>query len=418
MSVLDRVLDVRPLRTSPAFRRLWVSTSFSSFGFQLAVVAVLAQSWDLTGDPVAVGAVGLAQALPMVVGGLVGGVLADALDRRRLVLATTAGQVLGAAGLAAQAFAQLGSFSLLLALVGLQSACAALGAPARRTFVVTLLPERQVGAGLALSNLSFQAAMLVGPALGGLVTGAWGPGACYAADATSLVIAAYGVLRLPAMRPSGGTTRVRPATVVQGLTFAARTPVVAGAFLTDVCATVLAMPIALFPALNDERFGGDPRTLGFFLSAIAVGGLTAGFLSGSFTRLRRLGVVQLVAAAVWGVALVGFGFATPLWLALACLAVAGAADTVSVVTRGALVQLATPDSHRGRVSGVEFVVGAGLPDLGNFRAGAVAGITTPAFAAVSGGLLCLVGLGVVATGNKPLRRFRTEEPAEEPDPVG
>ncbi len=417
MSVLERVLDVRPLRTSPAFRRLWVSTSFSTIGHQLAVVAVLAQSWKLTGDPVAVGAVGLAQALPMLVGGLVGGVFADALDRRGLVLATTAGQVVAAAGLAAQAFAQLGSFPLLLVLVGLQSGCAALGAPARRTFVVTLLPAQQVGAGLAWTNLSFQAAMLVGPALGGVVTAAWGSGACYAADAASLVIAAYGVLRLPSMRPAG-ETRVRPRTVVRGLTFVARTPVVAGAFLTDVCATVLAMPIALFPALNDERFAGDPKTLGLFLSAIAVGGLAAGFLSGSFTRLRRLGIVQLVAAAVWGVALTGFGLATPLWLALACLAVAGAADTVSVVSRGALVQLATPDSHRGRVSGVEFVVGASLPDLGNFRAGAVAGVASPAFAAVSGGLLCLVGLGALAVGNRSLRRFRTGAPEQELDPVG
>jgi hypothetical protein len=416
VSLLERVFDIRPLRTNPAFRRLWVSTSCSSFGYQLATVAVLAQSWQLTGDSVAVGLVGLVQALPMVVGGLAGGVLADALDRRGLVLVTTAGQVVAASGLAAQAFAQLDSFALLLTLVGVQSGCAALGAPARRTFVVTLLPEQQVSAGLALSNLSFQAAMLVGPALGGVAIATWGPGACYAADAGSLVIAAYGVLRLPAMRPTGGT-RVRPGTVVQGLTFVARTPVIAGAFLTDVCATVLAMPIALFPALNDERFSGDPRTLGWFLSAVAVGGLVAGFLSGSFTRSRRLGVVQLVAAAVWGLALVGFGLATPLWLALACLAVAGAADTVSVVSRGALVQLATPDSHRGRVSGVEFVVGASLPDLGNFRAGAVAGATSPAFAAVSGGLLCLGGLGALAVGNKSLRRFRAETSDREPDPV-
>lgn len=417
MSALDRVLDVRPLRTSPGFRRIWVSTTFASFGHQLALVAVLAQSWQLTGDPVAVGAVGLAQAVPMVAGGLVGGVLADVFDRRRLVLATTAGQIVAATGLAAQAFAHLGSFSLLLLLVGLQSGCASLGAAARRTFFAALLPEHQVSAGLALANISFQAAMLVGPALGGVVTAEWGPSACYAADAGCLLVAAYGVLRLPAMRPAGGT-RVRPATVVQGLTYVVRAPVLAGAFLTDVFATVLAMPIALFPALSAERFAGDPKTLGWFLSAIAVGGLAAGLLSGSFTKLRRLGVVQLVAAAVWGVALLGFGLATPLWLALVCLAVAGAADTVAVVSRGALVQLATPDSHRGRVSGVEFVVGAALPDLGNFRAGAVAGVTSPAFAAVSGGLLCLVGLGALAAGNTSLRRFEAGSPTQEPDPVG
>lgn len=415
MTLAAGLLDVRPLRSSSAFRRLWVSTSCATLGHQLAVVAVLAQVWNLTGSSVAVGAIGLAQAVPMVVCGLLGGALADGFDRRGLVLVTTAGQVLAAVGMAVQAFAGVGSFALVLALVATQCAFAGVGAAARKTFVVTLLPASQVGAGLALSNLSFQAAMLAGPALGGLVTAAWGPGACYTADAASLGIAAYGVLRLPPMRPANDGERPGPRAILRGLAFIRRTPVVAGAFATDVVATVLAMPIALFPALNDERFDGDPQTLGLFLSAVAAGGMVAGFASGSFARARRLGALQLAAAAVWGVALTGFGLAEPLWLALACLAVAGAADTVSVVTRGALVQLATPDSHRGRVSGVEYVIGASGPDLGNLRAGVVAGFTSPAFAAVSGGLLCLAGLAALAAGNGPLRRFGGER---QPDPVG
>jgi hypothetical protein len=191
---------------------------------------------------------------------------------------------------------------------------------------------------------------------------------------------------------------------VAGWRFIAGRPVLTGAFLTDVLATVLAMPIALFPVVNAERFGGGPQTLGLFLSAIAVGGITAGLASGAVTRTPRPGAVMLAAAGLWGLALAAFGLAPSVWLALGCLAVAGAADTVSVISRGALVQLATPDAYRGRVSAVEHVVGIAGPDLGNFRAGVVAGVTSAGVAAVSGGLLCVLGIAAVAATNPALRR--------------
>jgi predicted MFS family arabinose efflux permease len=398
------LLDTRPLRSSPPFRRVWVGSCLSTVGGQIAVVAVLHQTWELTASPVAVGAIGLAQAVPMIVFGQVGGALADAVDRRRLVLLTTLGQILVAGLLAAQAFAGLGSLAVLLALVAVQSACNALGAPARRTFAARLLPADQVGAGLALANLSFQGAMLVGPAIAGIVAAGWGVGACYAVDALTFLAALYGVVRLPPLPPDGAVARPGLRSVVAGWRFIAGRPVLAGAFLTDLLATVLAMPIALFPVVNAERFGGGPQTLGLFLSAIAVGGITAGLASGAVTRARRPGLVMLAAAAVWGLALAAFGVAPSLWLVLGCLAVAGAADTISVISRAALVQLVTPDAYRGRVSAVEDVVGMAGPYLGNFRAGLVAGMTSAGFAAVSGGLLCVLGIAAVAATNAALRR--------------
>ena len=186
---------------------------------------------------------------------------------------------------------------------------------------------------------------------------------------------------------------------------------------TDLSATLLAMPIALFPLVNEIRFGGDPQTLGLFLSAVAVGGITAGLLSGTVTRRRRAGLVQLAAAAVWGLALAGFGLAGPLWLALGCLAVAGAADTVSVVTRSALVQLETPDAYRGRVSSVEHVIGVAGPELGNFRGGLLASATSASFSLVFGGLSALLAIAAVAAANAPLRAYRTPAAAE-PTPHG
>ncbi|SDY04675.1 Predicted arabinose efflux permease, MFS family [Saccharopolyspora shandongensis] len=410
MSLADRLLDTRPLRTSAAFRRLWAGSVLSALGGQLTVVAVLFQMWELTGSALAVGAIGLVQSIAMVFFGVLGGALADAVDRRRLVLITTVVQLLAAGLLAVHAASGAASMWGLLALTALQTAGSGLGAPARKTFVVRLLPADQVGAGIALTNLAFQAAMLIGPAIAGVVVGQWGVGACYLLDALTFAAALYGVQRLPAMRPQGETARPGARAIWEGCRFITGKPLLHGALLSDVLATVTAMPMALFPLINSERFGGHPETLGLFFSAVAVGGLAAGAASGMVTRARRPGAVMLAAAGAWGLALAGFGLAQPLWLALTCLAAAGAADTTSVITRGAIVQLATPDSHRGRVSAVDHIVGVSGPDLGNFRGGLVADATSAAFAAFSGGVLCVVGIVVLALTNRSLRRFETTAP--------
>jgi predicted MFS family arabinose efflux permease len=173
------------------------------------------------------------------------------------------------------------------------------------------------------------------------------------------------------------------------------------------------MPIALFPVLNDQRFGGDPQTLGLFLSAIAVGGIAAGLTSGLVTRARRPGLVSLTAAAAWGVALAAFGLVDALVPTLACLAVAGAADTIAVISRGTLIQLATPDPYLGRVSSLENVVGVAGPGIGNARAGAVAGLTSASTAAITGGLACTLVVAALAVTNPALRRWRHQD--AEPD---
>ncbi|MET7861370.1 MFS transporter [Streptomyces sp. NPDC005318] len=405
-----RFLDTRPLRSSRPFRDLWVGSSASQLGGQIATVAVLAQVWDLTGSPVGTGAIGLATGLPLVLFGLLGGTLADAVDRRAVVRATTAGQLLAAAGLCAQALADNRNVLLLLVLVAMGAACGALGAPSRRTFPVRLLPADQVAAGLALTNVSFQAAMLAGPALAGMIITYGGFPAAYAAQALAAVVSVLAVVRLPAMRPESADAAVRRRPERGGWRVVLRRPTLWGSMATDLSATLLAMPIALFPLVNEIRFDGNPQSLGLFLSAVAVGGIAVGLLSGTVTRWRRGGLVQLIAAAVWGLALAGFGLAGPLWLALGCLAVAGAADTVSVVTRSALVQLETPDAYRGRVSSVEHVIGVAGPELGNFRGGLLASATSAPFALVVGGLSATLAIGAVAATNSSLRAYRTPTP--------
>ncbi|MFF1255577.1 MFS transporter [Streptomyces sp. NPDC058321] len=410
-----RFLDTRPLRGSRPFRDLWIGTSTSQLGGQIATVAVLAQVWELTGSTVGTGAIGLATGLPMVLFGLLGGTLADSVDRRALVRATTTGQLLVAAGLSAQAVAGNRNVFLLLALVAAGTACGALGAPARRTFPVRLLPADQVAAGLALTNVSFQVAMLAGPALAGLIIARWDLSAAYAAQAVATLVSVLAVLRLPAMKPGGTDAKVsRRRPERGGWRIVLRRPTLWGSMATDLSATLLAMPIALFPLVNEIRFDGNPQTLGLFLSAVAVGGIAAGLLSGMVTRWRRGGLVQLCAAAVWGLALAGFGLSEPLWPALGCLAVAGAADTVSVVTRSALVQLETPDAYRGRVSSVEHVIGVAGPELGNFRGGLMASATSAPFTLVTGGLSATLAVAALAATNASLRAYRTPPTPDEP----
>lgn len=403
----NRWMDVRPLRASPTFRRLWIGTSLQSLGRQITVIAVLYQVWEVTGSSFWVGFVGLVYAVPTIVLTLIGGSLADVVDRKKLILWTTCGALFASVLLALQAASNLTSLPLLLGLVCLQTAFTSLGSPARRTVVVRILPQDQVGAGIALSHISFQASMLIGPALAGLLIAWVGLTACYAIEALCFGAALYGIAGLPSLRPIDQLGKAGVSAIIDGMRFIRKSPPLSGSFLSDLAATLLAMPIALFPAMNEERFAGSPETLGLFLSAIAVGGIAASALSGLITSHSRPGIIQLGAAAAWGAALAAVGLVDGLLPTLLFLAAAGAADTIAVISRGTLLQLATPDNYRGRVSAVENVVGIAGPELGNFRAGIVASIASPAVSLTSGGILCVIAIASIAARNKPLTRYRT-----------
>lgn len=405
------LIDTRPLRESPEFRRLWMGSGLSAVGSQMTVFAVALQVYTLTHESIAVGGVGLATALPAIAFGLFGGSLADAMDRRRLVIAMTTLQALISAVFAAQAFAGVDQLWLLYALVAASSVVGSVNVPARRTFLARLLPLERVPAGAALNMLSMHGALTIGPAVAGVIAGAWGLKVCYIVDAVSFGAALYGVGRLPAMPPQGGASRPGVRAVADGLRFIRANRVVVGAFLADMSATVLAMPIALFPAINAAHFGGSPRTLGLLTTAVAIGGIIGSSLSGPVGHVSRQGRAMLVAGAIWGAALAGFGLAHSLWLAFLLLVIAGVADVISVVFRTTMVQVITPDRLRGRVSAAEYVVGMAFPQLGNFRAGAVASAISPEFSAVSGGLSAVVGAGVIALAVPALVRYQVSRPS-------
>ncbi|MFI6011285.1 MFS transporter [Streptomyces sp. NPDC051243] len=403
MSLARTLIDVRPLRTSPVFRRLLIGRTVSVLGSFMTMVTVMYQVWDMTHSAVWSGAVGLAQVVPMVGVGLFAGSWVDRGDRRRIFLVATVGQAVFVLLLAVQGFTGGVPVAGILALVAAGSCFGAVGGPAAGVFVPRLLPKEQVAAGLALNQVTGQAMMLLGPALGGLFLGWFGIGVCYLLDALSFGLAFYGAFGLPALPPEGEPARAGLRGVLDGLRFLAGHRVVRGALITDLAATILSMPVSLFPLVNAERFGGSPRTLGLFLSALAVGGVTATALSGAVTRLGRPGLVMLCGSATWGVALALFGLMTDPWVGLGLLVVAGAADALAVVSRSTIVQTRTPDALLGRVTAAEQIVGQGGPHLGNLRGGVVAGWSSGATALVTGGLLCVLAVAYVGTSTPELR---------------
>lgn len=403
MSLSRTFIDVRPLRTSRVFRRLLIGRTVSTLGGFMTMVTVMYQVWDMTRSTVWTGAVGLAQALPMIGFGLFAGAWADRADRRRVYLLGTAGCAVCSLLLAVQGFTGHVPVAVVLALVAAQSSFAAIGAPASGVFVPRLLPKDQVAAGLALNQVTGQAMMLLGPAVAGVVLGWWGIGVCYLLDALSFAASFYGAFGLPPLPPEGEPSRAGLHGVLDGLRFLAGHKAVRGALITDLAATVLAMPVSLFPLINAERFGDDPRTLGLFLSALAVGGVAATALSGPVTRLARPGPVMLCGAAGWGAALSCFGLMTSPWAGLGLLALAGAADATSVVSRSTIVQTRTPDALLGRVTAAEQIIGQAGPNLGNLRGGLIAGWTSGATALVTGGLLCVLAVTCVGASTPELR---------------
>jgi MFS family permease len=416
MAVRHALVDVTPLR-EPAFRRLWIGRSVSGVGSQMTIVAVMFQVWQRTHSTVWTGAVGLAQAVPVITLGLFAGAYVDRVDRRRLYLITTTGQAVCSVLLAVQGlFAHMPVISVL-ALVAAQGCFGATGGPAARTFIPRLLPPDRVAAGLALDRIAFQASMLVGPALGGLAIGAFGVGGCYLIDAVTFGAGFYGAFGLPAMSPRGATARPGARGVLDGLSFLMHNAPVRAALLTDLATTLLSFPISLFPLINAERFGNNPRTLGLFLTAIAVGGTIASVFAGTFTRTGRPGTAMLVGSATWGVALALFGAVPNAWIGLGLLVVAGAADTVAVVSRSTIAQLSTPDALRGRVAAAEQTVGQAGPDIGNLRAGLIAQATSGVAALVSGGLLCIAAVTLIGATTPALRRFTPATAPAELEPA-
>jgi MFS family permease len=384
--------DVTPLRVSADYRRLWFGLTVGQLGQQMTTVAVIIQIYRLTGSSFAVGLVGIFAVVPLIVFGLYGGAVADAVDRRKLGLVASMGLWLLSIVLAIQAFAALDSVALLYGVVAVQSACYAVNNPARSAIIPRLLPPDMMPAANALSIASFNLGFTVGPLVGGVVIGWLGLAAAYTVDCVTFTAALYALWRLPPIPPQGELRRAGLSSVLEGLRYLRTRPNVLMTFLVDLCAMVLAQPRALFPAIALSFYGGGTSTVGLLAASPAIGALVAVAMSGWVGRIRRQGLAIMLCVIGYGAAVAGVGLTRTLWMGVLLLAVSGAADMVSSVYRNTILQVATPDEMRGRLQGVFIVVVAGGPRLGDFIAGSAATLTTETIAIVAGGVACMVGV--------------------------
>ena len=399
-------IDVEPLRHVD-FRRLWLGNSLGMVGFQLTAVAVPVQVFELTGSSFWVGMLGLVGLVPLVAFGLWGGAVADAVDRRLLLLASSLLLWACTGGLLAASLLGLASLPLLLGLVAVQAAGFAVASSTRGAIVPRVLPEPLVPAANTLSFTAGNVALVLGPLLAGLILARWSFATAYAADLAVFTVALYAALRLPPLPPIGHTTTPGLRSVVDGLAFIATRPVLLLSFAVDIAAMVLAMPRALFPETAAQL--GGRGAVGWLYAAIAIGAVLAGLSSGWIGRVRRQGVALVAAVIAWGLAVAAAGLARSLWPMVLLLAVAGAADLVSAVYRQTILQTYAPDEMRGRMQGVFIVVVAGGPRLGDLRAGATAAAFGVTVSWVGGALLAtvLVSLALLVPS---LRRYDARAP--------
>lgn len=403
--------DISPLREHPDFRRLWFGNTVSYIGQQMTAMAVALQVYAITGSSFYVGLVGLCSLVPLIVFGLYGGAVADAVDRRRLGLVTALGATLCSAVLAGAAFGHLRSVGLLYAVVALQAVCFAMNSPARSSMIPRLLPPERLPAANALASLAGGVGQMAGPMLGAVLVGAWGYQAAYGVDVLAFTASLYAMWRLPTMLPGAGdgAARRRPS-VMEGLRYLAARPNLRTTFVSDLAAMVLAQPRVLFPAVAGLWFGGGTGTVGLLAAAPAVGALLGSVFSGWLGRVKRQGLAVLVAVGSWGAAVAVFGLTRDLWLGLFFLALAGCADTVSMVFRNTMLQSAAPDDMRGRLQGVFLVVVVGGPRLGDFLAGSTADLFTPTVAVVGGGLACIAAISLIALFQRGFLHYDARRP--------
>lgn len=409
--------DTRPLRI-PDFRRIYIGQGISLLGSQLTIVAVPFQVYVMTGSSAAVGLVSLAQLIPLLVGSLVGGTVADAVDRRKLMLFSQLALAVTSVGLAVNASLPEPILWPVVVWSAIAAGLSGFERPARSASIPAIVGLDMFPAAHALWQVMFQVGVLAGPAVAGLLLAGAGLQIVYWVDAATFVVAFFYALRLSPLKPAGPLVRPSIGAIGEGLRYAVTKPELRGVFLVDLAAMVLAMPRALFPALGLMVFGG-PAAVGFLYAGFGAGALLGAVFSGSVGTVVRPGRATLWCVAIWGVAMAAFGVTTWLPLALAFLAVAGAADVFSAVFRNTILQFSIPDSMRGRMSSVQLAVVTGGPRLGDFRAGGMAALGGVAFSVVTGGIACVVAVGALALWVPALRRWELSsahriesEPAE------
>jgi MFS family permease len=413
------LIDLTPVRRSPQLRRLVAGQLLTTLGGQFTTVAVPFQVYALTRSSLDVGLVSLAQVVPLVVGALLGGSLADAIDRRTLVLVSQSLTALSSAGLAINAIGRPALWPLFV-MPAVAAGTMAATESGQSAILPNLIRRSEMASTNALFQALFQLGVVVGPAIAGLLLAGAGVRFVYWIDVAGLVGAIWTTFLIGPQRPPV-SSRHTPGfrSIVEGFGYLRGRQVLKGAYLIDINAMVFGMPRALFPALAVTVFGGGARTLGFLYAAPGAGALLGAAMTGWVHRVRRQGRAVIIAVLVWGAAITCFGLvrwlpaAVMLPAALVLLAVAGYADVISAVFRSTIIQLAAPEELRGRLMGTQMAAVTGGPRVGDTESGAVAAAFGVTASVVSGGLACLAGALLLAW---KLPEFSRYEPVDQPEP--
>jgi len=406
-------IDTTPLRERP-FRRLWSGQAITVVGTQMTLVVVPFQVFQVTRSSLMVGLTSIVALVPLIVFGLLGGAIADTVDRRKLLLFTSGSTAVASALLFAQSLLPgPGHLSVLWVLTAVESALTAINSPTRSASIPALVGQPKIAAANALNMTVQQVGVIVGPLVAGFLIGAGGLPFTYAIDACGFLLALVLLRGLPPLPPGGTARRLHFGAafrgVGEGFAFLRTQPVLLMTFVVDLFAMVFGWPRAVIPQLAETTFAHSMNSFGWLSAGVSIGALLMGLVSGWVTRLDRQGAAVLVAICVWGVSVALFGLSGSLFWAVFWLAVAGAGDLVSAVLRTSMLQVAAPDDMRGRMQGVFIVVVAGGPRLGDLRSGALAASFGVPVTMASGGVVILVAMAVVAVVVPSFRKFRASQ---------
>jgi MFS family permease len=371
------------------FRLLWLGQIVSVTGSQMQLVAISWHVWLLTRSALALGLIGLFRGGPIIVCSLLGGVVADTVDRRRLMMATQSVMLVSAAGLMTVTIAGLRHVWPIYLLTAVAASASAFDTPARQALMPRLVPKRDFPNAVSISLIVFQISMIAGPSLAGFILASHGPAIVYGANALSFLAVIFALI---AMHTSGQPdvaetkTTVSWAAMREGLGFVRRSPVIVQTMTLDFAATFFASASALLPIFADKVLNVGAHGYGFLAAAPATGAILTGVVMARIGTFRRQGKLVIVSVAIFGLATIGFGVSRIFWLSLLMLALTGASDTVSTVLRQTIRQLSTPDHLRGRMTSVNMVFFMGGPQLGELEAGAVAALIGAPLSVVIGGI--------------------------------
>ena len=399
------------------FRLLWLGQLISFSGSMMQNAAILWHVSLLVPDDkkgLALGMVGLVRVLPILGFSLLSGVVADAMDRRRLMLFTQVGMALSAAALAAIAFLGVKSLWPIYLLAALGTSFGSFDGPARNALIPSLVPREHLPNALGMNTIMFQLASVLGPSLGGVVIATLGVPWVYLLNALSFLVVIWALIAMRGVPQRSAQERAELSlkAAADGLRFVFKNPLIRSTMLLDFFATFFSSATALLPIFAQDILHVGAHGYGWLYAAPAVGAILTGVVLVRWVEyIKRRGAVLLWAVVVYGLATVGFGLSRWFWLTFFFLAVTGAADMVSAVLRNIVRQLATPDHLRGRMTSVNMVFFLGGPQLGEMEAGLVAqGFGAPV-SVISGGVACLAATGWMAAATPDLRRYRREDPS-------